>query len=72
MVHFPRFARLQDEADAGAGTVADQVVVQARDGEQSGDRGVVLVDGAIAQNNQTAAVGNGLIRRHKDRVQRGF
>src|SRR5207247_3418662 len=45
VMHLARLAALQDEADLGARALADQVVMDAGDGEQSRDRGVVAVEG---------------------------
>ena len=55
VVHFARFAGLEDEADLGALAFADQVVVQAGDGEQGRDGGVVTVDAAVAQDDEVDA-----------------
>ena len=55
MVHFARFAGLEDEADLGALAFADEVVVQAGDSEQRRDGSVVTVDAAVAQDDEVDA-----------------
>jgi hypothetical protein len=54
-----RLAALQDEADPGARALADQVVVNTRDGQERRDRGVVAVDAAVGQDDEIVAVGDG-------------
>ena len=48
MVHFTWFARFQNEADFGAFALANQEMVQARNGEQRGHGGVIVIDATVA------------------------
>ena len=43
VVDFSRFARFQNQTNTGAGAIANQVVVQPRDGQQGGNRRLGLV-----------------------------
>ena len=70
VMDLPRFAGLQHDARAGAGPLADEMVVQARDGQQRRDRRVVLVDAAVGQNDDVGALGDGLAGLGENPVQR--
>ena len=55
MVHFTGFARFQNEADFGAFALANQEMVETRNGEQSRHGGVIVIDATVAQNDQIHA-----------------
>ena len=56
VVHLARLARLDDEAAPGAQALADEVVVNGRDGQERGDRGVVGVHRAVGEDEDLVAV----------------
>ena len=58
MLDFTRLTGLQDEADLGAGARPDEVVVDGRDGEESGERRVVGVVAAVRQDDDVVAFGD--------------
>ena len=60
VVHLAGLAGLDDEADLGAGLLADQVVVHRRGGEQHRDRRQVLVRQPVRQDDDVDAVLDGL------------
>ena len=56
MVNLAGFAGFQHQADLGAQAFADEVMVQAGDGEQRRDRGVVLGDTSVGEDEDVDLV----------------
>ncbi len=56
MMHVPRFAGLQDQADFGSGAFAHEVMVDRRNAEQARDRRPFLVDAAVAEDQELVAL----------------
>ncbi len=56
MVHLAGLAGLDDEAAARAQALADEVVVDGRDGQQRRDGGVVRIDRAVGEDEDLVAV----------------
>ena len=52
VVDLARLARLEDEPDAGARPLVDQVVVDRREGEERGDRRVLGVVAAVGEDDE--------------------
>ena len=61
MMHFARFARLDDEADRRAQALADQVMMHRRRGEQRGDRDAVGADETVRQDDDVVAAAHGVL-----------
>ena len=55
MMHFARFAGLDDEPDRGAQALADQVMVHGGGGEQRRDRNAVGAGHAVGQHDDVVA-----------------
>ena len=55
MMHFPRFAGFDDDADSRARMLVDQMVMNGADGDECADRHVVLIDCAVGQNDELVA-----------------
>ena len=55
MMHFARFARLDDEADRGAQPLADQMMMHRGRREQRGNRNAVRTDHAVGQDDDVVA-----------------
>ena len=70
VMHLARFAGFQHQADAGAGAVADEMMMQAGDGQQRRDGRVVVVDAAVGENENVDAVRDGLVGRREERFHR--
>jgi hypothetical protein len=60
VMHFARLARLDDEADGRAQTLADQMMMHARGREQRGDRNAVRAGRAVGQDDDVDIVLHGL------------
>ena len=71
-MHLARFAGFEHEADARARAFADQVVMQAGDGQQRRDGGVVLVHAAIGEDDDVLAGGDRAIGLGADVVHAPF
>ena len=67
-----RFAALDDEADARAGSFADQVVMHTGAGEQRGNRGVLRVHVAVRQDENGVSVGRAGAGELAELLQRTF
>ena len=72
VMHLAGVARFEDEAGFGALAFADEVVVQARAGQQGGDGSQLGVDASVGQNEQIGAVVNGAVGRREQCFQRIF
>ena len=59
MVDFAGFAAFDYERDLGAGSFANQVIVDGGQGEKAGDGGVLVVDSAVGEYQQAIAVADG-------------
>ena len=60
MVDLARLARLEDEADAGPRALAEEVVLDGREGEERRDRGVRLVVAAVGEDQDVVPLGDRL------------
>ena len=59
MMHFARFAGLDDETDRGAQALADQMMMHGGGGEQRRDRDAVGPDHAVGQDDDVVAAVHG-------------
>ena len=60
VVDLARFAGLQDQSDPGAGTLADEVVMQTADGQQGRDGRALGAEAAVGENEDVGPVIDGL------------
>ncbi|MNC48746.1 hypothetical protein D3C75_978810 [compost metagenome] len=58
MMHFTRFAGLQQNTDLGACSRANQMVMQAGNGEQCRNSGILTVYATVGQNQNVVAFGH--------------
>ena len=72
VVNLAGFRRFQDEGDAGAGSLADEVVMQARDCEQCRDGCLFSADLAVGENEDVDAVTNRGIGVFEEFLKGGF
>ena len=72
VVRVTRLARLHDQAHARARARAHQVVVHGGQRQQRGHRGAVVADGAVAQDQDADAVGDGLVGLGEQALERGL
>lgn len=56
---FAGLAAFDDEGDLGAGSLANEVMVDGGEGEEAGDGGVVLVDAAVGEDEEGVTVLDG-------------
>ncbi len=61
MVHFARFAGLEDEADLRACAIGHEMVVQPGHGEQRGYSRLLLAGAAVGKDKNVDAAGDGLV-----------
>ena len=71
MVHLAHVAGLDDEADLGAGLLADQVVVHGGGEQQRRDRREVAVGVAVGEHDEAGAVADRGRHLGEDLVQPG-
>ena len=71
-MHFTRLARLDDDAELGAGAVAHQVVMHGGRGEERGHRRVLGVRAAVAQDDEAVLVLHGDRREATELVEGRF
>ena len=69
MGHLPRLAALHDQAHAGPGALAEEVVMHRCGRQERRDRRVAGVSAAIAEDQDSAARGNGLGCQPADAVE---
>ena len=70
MVHLAGFTRFDNNANAGAQSLADQVVVYGGSGKQSGDRHSILADQPVRQDDDVEAFLDGALGPFAERVER--
>jgi hypothetical protein len=56
MLNLPGFTGFEDEADAGSGAFANEVMVEAGDGQERRDGGMVMIDAAIGKDEDIDAL----------------
>src|SRR5262249_29249181 len=69
MMHFARFARFEHQTHAGASAFPNEVMVQAGNGQQRRDGGVVEVNAAVGKNDDVVALLDRLAGLSKQGVQ---
>ena len=72
VVNFAGFRGFQDEGNAGAGSLADEVMMQARDCEQCRDGCLFSADLAVGKNKDVDAVTNRGVGVFKEFLKGGF
>ena len=70
VMNLARLTRFQYQPDPRARAFTDQMVVHAGQGQQGGNRRMVVVDAAIGQNEEVAALADGLACFGKQIVER--
>ena len=55
VMHFARFAGFEHQADPRAGALADQMMMQAGNGQQRGDGRISAIDAAVGQDQDGRA-----------------
>src|ERR1035437_2222947 len=72
MVNFARLARFEHESDARTRALPDQMMMQAGQGEQGGNRRVFGADATVGKNDDVRASGNCLVGGSEQLVERAF
>ena len=75
MVHFARLAGLDDEADRGAQTLADQVMMHGGGRQQRRNRDAVRPDHAVGQDDDVEAAADrlfGAVAKPRERLAHAF
>ena len=65
VVYLTRFTGFQHQANLGARARANQVMIQAGDGQQGGNGRLVVADAPVGKNEDVRAAGNRAVRFRK-------
>ena len=70
MMDVARFARLQNDSDAGTDFIGDEMMVKTGRGQKGGDRRMVFIHAAIAEKKDVGFIFDRLVRIAEHPFQR--